>query len=239
MGWASVFGAGEVDDDMELDQMEAMLRGNWGFIKRCKVSDASLFTSQHHATMLQVIERMDSERSVSPGRAALRKAAGAALAKQGEKMKKQALSGAGGKELAVGSVVRVSVTDVDRARTDDPTLTCVVVEANAKGRAKVYTVACKAGVLKERYHAAYLDHVPMMTPLAVGLATVLAGWHGLPKDIALRAATRSQSMVGGQGMLHCACQGKCDTKKCKCKKAGRECSSRCHKSNTQCTNCDK
>ena len=136
-------------------------------------------------------------------------------------------------------LVRVSVTDVDRARTDDPTLTCVVVEANAKGRAKVYTVACKAGVLKERYHAAYLDHVPMMTPLAVGLATVLAGWHGLPKDIALRAATRSQSMVGGQGMLHCACQGKCDTKKCKCKKAGRECSSRCHKSNTQCTNCDK
>ena len=172
----------------------------------------------------------------TPGRAALRRDAAAALARQGDKMKKQALSGNGRKELAVGNVVQINVEDMDRARTDDPTLTCVIGEVITKGGGKIYRVGTKAGVLKDTYHASYLTPLPNMTPTAMGLAGVVEGWAGLPQGITLRGLLRSQSLVGGQGMVSCSCKGKCDTKACSCKKAKRECTSRCHKGSDTCTN---
>ena len=65
---------------------------------------------------------------------------------------------------------------------------------------------------------------------------VVESWRGLPQGISVRQATRSQSAVGGQGILSCLCKGDCLSGKCKCLKAGRKCTSRCHKKNASCCN---
>jgi hypothetical protein len=44
----------------------------------------------------------------------------------------------------------------------------------------------------------------------------------------IRTAAAADSVVGGQGHVHCDCLMKCQTKRCKCKKEGRLCNSRCH-----------
>uniref|UniRef100_A0A914QH12 Uncharacterized protein n=1 Tax=Panagrolaimus davidi TaxID=227884 RepID=A0A914QH12_9BILA len=44
----------------------------------------------------------------------------------------------------------------------------------------------------------------------------------------VRTAAAADSVVGGQGHVHCDCLMKCETKRCKCKKEGRLCNSRCH-----------
>ena len=137
-------------------------------------------------------------------------------------------------------MVQVALTDVDRGKVDHPTLTCVVVEEVPLGLGDekvAYRVACLAGVLVDLYHPAYLQAVPNVTALAMGLEHVVQSWKGLP-IVTVRAATRSQSATGsgGQGMLHCLCKGDCTSGKCSCLKAGRKCSSRCHKNNSKCKN---
>jgi hypothetical protein len=59
-------------------------------------------------------------------------------------------------------------------------------------------------------------------------------------EISEREASREESVVGGQGYgtVICSCKGKCDSKICKCFKAGRTCSSACHRNNKNCTNHD-
>ena len=56
--------------------------------------------------------------------------------------------------------------------------------------------------------------------------------------ISERAAARDQSAVGGQGhgIIKCKCKGECSNAKCPCKKAGRLCTSACHKGNDKCVN---
>ena len=71
----------------------------------------------------------------------------------------------------------------------------------------------------------------------LGLQTALDSWQGMP-TVGLRQAMRVVSAVGGQGLLHCACKGACNTAKCKCFKAGRKCNSRCHKGSKNCCNFD-
>ena len=44
------------------------------------------------------------------------------------------------------------------------------------------------------------------------------------------------SPVGGQGMIKCNFKGECTKKFCACKKAGRSCTSKCHRNNSKCKN---
>ena len=162
------------------------------------------------------------------------------MAKQGSEMKKRAKKQDGGSELAVGTVVQVRVHDVDRAKTDPTNATLVVVELVKTGKRRIktkYRLACKAGPLKSLYCRSAFTPVTGMTPEVLGLTTALESWQGIPV-VGIRAAMKTISAVGGQGLLHCTCKGACNSRNCKCFKNNRKCNSRCHKSSTQCTNHD-
>jgi hypothetical protein len=49
-------------------------------------------------------------------------------------------------------------------------------------------------------------------------------------SISVREAASQQSLSGGQGFLKCSCKSKCSRNRCKCKKNGVQCNSRCHSS---------
>ena len=92
-------------------------------------------------------------------------------------------------------------------------------------------------MLKTLYTRSYISPVPGVTPEVMGLKTALESWRGMP-EVGLREAMRVVSAVGGQGVVQCACKGKCNSNKCSCFKNGRKCNSRCHKGNTDCCNHD-
>ena len=73
--------------------------------------------------------------------------------------------------------------------------------------------------------------------IASVLSDAYNNWKSL-KEISERAAARDQSAVGGQGhgIIKCKCKGECSNAKCPCKKAGRLCTSACHKGNDKCVN---
>lgn len=141
--------------------------------------------------------------------------------------------------LQCGQVVHIALAEVDRAKTDSTTAVAVVVEAVETGEKRKevkYRLACQAGLLKSlRVRSAVQPARPGVTPLMMGLQDVLTNWESLP-EVGDRACARALSAAGGQGLLHCACKGACDNDRCSCFKAGRECNSRCHNTNANCTN---
>ena len=55
----------------------------------------------------------------------------------------------------------------------------------------------------------------------------------------MRSIAQLHSKHGGQGFQKCSCNGKCDTARCKCKKAKNYCHSQCHPNNSSCKNKSK
>ena len=100
---------------------------------------------------------------------------------------------------------------------------------------------CRVAVKQGLLHRAYVYHKLKPVPEAsnnrevLDLQEAFEDWRSLPK-ITEREAARFISSVGGQGIVHCNCRGSCVTNSCTCKKAGRLCSSRCHRNNKQCKN---
>lgn len=177
----------------------------------------------------------------TPRRRKLREAAFSHLQKQADKMQKYARQKDQCDQLlTVGTVVSIPLADVDRAKVDSTTATAVVVEVVWCGEQNrvesvKYRLACQAGVLKALRHRSYVHPLPGVTPSLMGLEEALHSWRTMPL-VGDRACARVLSAVGGQGLLHCACTGHCMSGKCSCYKAGRECNSRCHKSNARCKN---
>lgn len=98
-------------------------------------------------------------------------------------------------------------------------------------------VAVKRGVLKRAYSHHNLRIVPDASNnrQVMDLEEAFTDWRSLP-SITEREAARHVSSVGGQGMVKCNCKGECTSNSCACKKAGRLCSSRCHRNNKCCLN---
>ncbi len=119
----------------------------------------------------------------------------------------------------------------------------IPVQITEKG---LFRLATKKGVVRPCYCASSLQLVDssVITLASMGLDGLLDNDMAALKDESgnwkeihpLRTHARSVSMTGGQGMTRCSCTGKCDTRSCSCKKAGRECNSRCHRNNTKCLN---
>ena len=139
--------------------------------------------------------------------------------------------------MTTGSVVQVSVANVDRGKLDPTNATLVVVELVEKKKIVLYRVAGCHGVCKDLFARAYVRLLPDVSPAHLGLDTVLRDWRTMP-TVPLRTLVTAASATGGQGMRRCSCKGKCDNNKCACSKAGHRCNSRCHKGSTTCTNCD-
>lgn len=175
----------------------------------------------------------------SPGRKQARLDSYQKMRKQAVRMQNYAAKNDGnvGAELPVGTIVSIPIQNVDRAKVDATCATCVIVEQVIVGETKMmkYRLACTAGVLKSLRARTNLRPIPHVTPELMGLDDALQNWRSMP-EVGERACSRNLSAVGGQGLVHCLCRGKCDGLKCSCKKAGRECNSRCHKNNSKCKN---
>jgi hypothetical protein len=139
--------------------------------------------------------------------------------------------------IDVGTVVQIAAKDVDRARTDVANITGVVVDHTHIDGVLHYRIAARAGLLKSVYARHQLKPLTV-SPSLVGLQDILQSWPSL-KNVGERACMRVVSAVGGQGLVHCNCAGRCVNERCKCWKTKRLCNSRCHKRNKACRNHDE
>ena len=182
----------------------------------------------------------DSEFGSSPNRIQRRRKASEALLKQASRMKRQTTRKYFGEELLqVGDVVQMAVPDVDRGKADYHNLTVVVVDIVKREGRVAYKVGSTKGVYKGNVSRNDLTVVKHADKTLLGLNTVTDIWKELPVVSLAKLATASSITGWGQGMVRCSCNGPCDTKRCTCKKADRKCNSRCHKSNSACTNVDQ
>ena len=99
----------------------------------------------------------------------------------------------------------------------------------AKKKNDLYQIGTENGMLK-----GWLDKTSMQksTAFTVNIKDV-------PENlISIREAAAFQSLTGGQGLKKCNCKSvgnRCQGNRCKCFKAKRQCTSRCH-SNLTCKN---
>ena len=127
------------------------------------------------------------------------------------------------------------LNDVDRTKVDSGNLVGVIVDMNDDK--SVAKVATKHGLLHRSYAYHRLQPVKENANdrATNDLEDAYLNWQGLPK-ISEREAARHVSSVGGQGVIKCNCKGDCMSNSCACKKAGRVCSSRCHRNSKCCKN---
>jgi hypothetical protein len=109
----------------------------------------------------------------------------------------------------------------------------------------MYRLATRLGVIQPSMNASSLQMIPSNVDLAsMCLAGILDNDMAFLKDdqgawkssYPMRTHANAVSMTSGQGMTMCSFTGKCNTEHCSCRRAGRECNSRCHKNNTKCCN---
>ena len=136
--------------------------------------------------------------------------------------------------VKVGDVVLVPLDDVDRTKVDGGNLCGVVVSMNQNS-------ICRVAVQQGLLHRGYVYHSLQVVPDTANdidlhnLRDAFENWRSLPK-LTEREAAKYVSSVGGQGIIHCNCRGECKSNQCSCKRAGRLCSSRCHRNNSKCQN---
>jgi len=135
-----------------------------------------------------------------------RAAAAAALEKPATKMKKTVVA-VTEQNLPVGAVVLVVIDKVDHSKVCPKRLLFVIIE---KVHDK-YRLACWTGVLANCLACQDFIHEPSKTPIFYQLDEALANWK-LFRVINIRTGSTANSMVCGQGHVHCNCSGECNSK---------------------------
>jgi hypothetical protein len=133
--------------------------------------------------------------------------------------------------------VGIRIHEVDRTNTDPKLLPCKVQTVEKKttenGSEIVYKLFTNKGKLKNTFKQADLidlRNVQFDTLLDVDIESL--------EDISVIQASR-QVTNWAKGASVCTCRGKCNTAKCKCKRAAVPCSTKCHpKSTRSCLNKD-
>lgn len=134
-----------------------------------------------------------------------------------------ALSNAKLPPIEVGKTVVVRVPDVDRGRTAPRSVLAVVAEINASG---LYKVGTKEG---------YIDRLYARNEISVADSDFIS-INDIPSDLAISLRSASRLSSGSvQGFVHCTCARYCIDKRCKCKRQGVSCNSKCH-NNSSCKN---
>jgi hypothetical protein len=215
----------KVEDDLDLEGDDG-LNNTWGlYYKNVSHGDEYVTSFVSNTEMRQ----FDTEKQdVSPNRKSLREKATENVQKKAESVTKKALKKSPTSSLKLGDVVLVPLSDVDCTKGDGKTVAEVIVTIN-KDKA-----TCKVAVKEGLLHRAYAFHALRVVPIASNNRTVMdledayLHWKGLPK-ITEREAAHFVSSVGYKGMVMCNCKDDCTTNSCACKKAGRICSSCCHR----------
>ena len=156
------------------------------------------------------------------------------MQKKADSVKKTVLKKSPSLVFKLGDVVQNPLNDVDQNKVDGANPGVVVLMRKLKSTCRV---AVKQGVLKRAYVYHVLKPVPEASNNldAMDLREAYENWRSLP-TVTEREAACFNSSVGGQGLIHCNCRGSCTTNGCSCKKAGRLCSSRCHRNSKNCNN---
>ena len=219
-----------VDEDLDLKGDEG-LNNNWGLYFKTP-SDEYV---RSFVMSCEDVQQDAEKHNVSPRRASLRDKATANVQKKAESVTKTALKKSPTSALMLGDIVLVPLNEVDRTKVDGGNLVGVIVSINKDK--STCRVAVKRGVLKRAYSHHNLRIVPDASNnrKVMDLEEAFTDWRSLP-SITEREAARHVSSVGGQGMVKCNCKGECTSNSCACKKAGRLCSSRCHRNNKCCLN---
>ena len=120
------------------------------------------------------------------------------------------------KEYQIGDLVRVAVPKIDRFSVDRPTLPCKIIKKTKNDK---YELGTKFGIIEICYAASELE------PLGTAAFPEL---DNIPSNkISIREAARLQSVGPVSGGI-CNYKNECNNNRCRCKKAGGNCSSRCH-----------
>ena len=177
--------------------------------------------------------------AMDPARQALREYALRNTRNMAKKVRARALKHCPGRGLhAVGTVVQLGIDRVDRGKFDSHTLLGVIVCVTPSTLDLVsewYTIALRHCVLRDKL-ADYDLAAVSLTPLQAGLEHCLKTWQEMPVQ-GPRAAARSESHMGGQGVVRCTCHGVC-SRRCKCKREGRVCTAACRCDPDLCQNCE-
>jgi hypothetical protein len=180
------------------------------------------------------------QHEASPHRARLRKLAARKLESRTKSMKAVAMKKGVGKVFELGEVILVPLANVDKAKVDSQNLNGVIVKINTNRM--LVRVVVKSGLLKQWYSYHKLTHVVGKgnNIELLGLQEAYPRW-GLMKVISEWEASRNEPLVGGQGKgdVTCNCKSACDSNRCSCFRAGRICTSACHRNNAKCKNHDR
>lgn len=148
-----------------------------------------------------------------------REASKQAQERQAEKMKSASVRRF--KPAEVGDTVMVPIPLVDRGRAEFPNAKAVIISKVDGG---LYQLGTHHGLLKQQYTRNQFSPCDEQFMKAEDVPR--------DKEVGLREVANAEAMGSGQGCLKCLCKGGCNGKRCKCRKNGRVCNSRC-----SCTNC--
>ena len=124
--------------------------------------------------------------------------------------------------LEVGTSVVMAMPKVDRGPLDPANIHAVITDK----KNDVYQLGTSAGTIKGWFPRSALRETNCGN-------TGEDGAVGTDRIVGLREAFRQQSLFGGQGMRQCSCRASakhCTNNRCKCRKGGVLCTSRCHMS---------
>ena len=135
------------------------------------------------------------------------------------------------KDLNVSDNVGIKINNVDRTNTEAKFLPCKILEKKPLANSP-YKLYSATGIIKTRFQSQ--DLIEMKSVHFPSLETVDPTQ--LP-EITLIQASRDNTKwkTPAPDGSRCSCKGSCITNKCRCKKAGLKCSTKCHPSN-QCQN---
>ncbi len=155
-------------------------------------------------------------------------------------MKALAMKKGVGKVSEVGEMVLMPLHNVDKAKVDAQNLTEVIVKIDINKM--LARVIVKTGLLKQWYSYHKLIHVVSKgnNIELLGLQEAYLGWARM-KVISEWEVSINESLVGGHGKgdVTCNCKTECDSNCCSCFRAGRICTSACHRNNDKCKNHDR
>lgn len=119
-------------------------------------------------------------------------------------------------EYQIGDLVRIAVPKIDRFSVDRPTLPCKIMEKTENNQ---YRVGSKFGIIEICYSAGELE--PLGTIAFPELNEIPSN------TITIREAARLQNVGSVSGGI-CNCKSECNSNRCRCKRMGENCNSRCH-----------
>lgn len=135
-------------------------------------------------------------------------------------------------DYVVGDTVGIRIHQADRTNTDPKILPCKVLDKDPTKSAQ-YQIYCASGIIKGRCLASdlvNLEHVHVPALHDVNPET-------LPETSMINACRTNTRWKTTATESVCFCKGSCITNKCRCKKAGLKCSTKCHPSDhTVCQN---